>query len=558
MLMGAPGFLNRSFPAGKKDFMRITRGRSLHLEVSLSNDVSEAKVALYTDMPVDDFQTIGWKNVEFQRAGSSLFVLDMLMRQTGIFRFKIKFSLDGGQSWQWDRGQHTYVAVDPIGLETSIKLYTFIPPVSGHIGEWKDWLIHAKNMGFNYIHFLPLVSMDKSRNPYSALDIFSMDDIYRIPGSQVGTLEQFEEFVEFAKDQGMRLCIDIVLNHIGVTSQIAKACPEWIVADEDEIDGFKRAGWWGDQTRWFKWEDVILLNYDHPNRSVRSQLWQYMRDYVLFWANYAHFTGGMIRFDNFHSCNESFIRYVMSYIRKEYPDLLILAELFSDESTTHRLVLESGLTLILATPWESKFTPQLRAYIGHIHHQYKTVRYLFPITSHDSGTPVQEFGDVNSTYPRYVISALCGSGCTGMVQGVEFGLAKKINFMANVTKLPLEDKAEYSKFITRINDLIEQFSAFRTGGNLSFIDEGHDAIIGVYRTPPREAVDEPGFIVLANLDIHKKQHIVLHLSKYGINQPLGTIRFEDMLSSEILTSPVDGFHMDLNPCGVKIFKILKS
>jgi len=60
-----------------------------------------------------------------------------------------------------------------------------------------------------------------------------------------------------------------------------------------------------------------------------------------------------------------------------------------------------------------------------------------PVTSHDSGTPAQEFGSVYSTIPRYVAAALLGTGATGVIQGVEFGNQEKINFMGRKPKMEI-------------------------------------------------------------------------------------------------------------------------
>ena len=122
-------------------------------------------------------------------------------------------------------------------------MYTLIPAVSGTISDWIDMLPHIAGLGFNAIHILPMTSLDVSESPYSAYDLFSIDSAYNGHNNRDG-FTLFEKFVEKAQELGIRLCFDLVLNHIGIRSKMAHMCPEWIVPDKSEKDGLKRSGCW--------------------------------------------------------------------------------------------------------------------------------------------------------------------------------------------------------------------------------------------------------------------------------------------------------------------------
>jgi len=112
-------------------------------------------------------------------------------------------------------------------------------------------------------------------------------------------------------------------------------------------------------------------------------------------------------------------------LRQTYPNVATIAEYFTDSATLLTTVPKWNLNLILATPWDSRFVPQLREYLKYIHSVSEHVRFFMPITSHDSGSPAQEFGSVESTIPRYIAAALLGTGATGITQGVEWGSPKR-------------------------------------------------------------------------------------------------------------------------------------
>jgi hypothetical protein len=82
----------------------------------------------------------------------------------------------------------------------------------------------------------------------------------------------------------------------------------------------------------------------------------------------------------------------------------LLAEYFTDETTLLRTGPQWGLNLILATPWNHKFVPQLREYLNYIHSVSEHVRYFMPITSHDCGAPAQEFGSADSKDPSFLLA----------------------------------------------------------------------------------------------------------------------------------------------------------
>ena len=116
-----------------------------------------------------------------------------------------------------------------------------------------------------------------------------------------------------------------------------------------------------------------------------------------------------------------------------FPDIIVLAELFTSVEETIHLTFEYGLNLLLATTWEHRFVPQLRRYLQQLHSSGGSLRYFSPVTSHDSGTPTEEFGTVLSTIPRLVMAMLMSPGPSGIVQGVEIGLARKFPFVGKKT-----------------------------------------------------------------------------------------------------------------------------
>jgi len=319
------------------------------------------------------------------------------------------------------------------------------------------------------------------------------------------------------------------------------------VPDQNQPDGFQRARYWSNQG-WRTWNDLILINYEHPSEAVRAEIWDYMTDYALFWAKYANDTGGFVRFDNLHSSDPDFVTALTASLHSEYPEVGILAEYFTDESTLLRTGPEWGLNLALATPWNFKFVPQLRDYLNYLHRISEHIRYFMPITSQDSGSPAQEFGTADSTVPRYVAAALLGTGATGIPQGVEFGEKERIDFIGRKPKMDFPVEARFTKFITRVNAILVEYPAFRWGDNCRFVDDGHSAVIAVFRRS--SGTEAHGFLVVCNFDTQNEQPITVELAPLISTD--GPVTCCELLSGEIQHFPTSHLELVLPPSSAQV------
>jgi hypothetical protein len=545
MRIGKQGLLRRSFSVVPEDFFRLYQNENLHLEVEFRAEAASAKVFLHTniDCPKDK-----WQEIEFQREKDGLHCLSYQVKRCGSYQFKLQYSLDGGKTWYWDRVPFSHVIVDPEPLH-DIRMYTLILPVSGTIRDWINLLPEIAALGFNAIHLLPLTSLDDTESPYSAFDLFSIDRAYTGAENDSG-FAIFQEFIEKARDLGIRLCYDLVLNHIGVGSKMARMCPEWIIPDKTEKDGLKRSGCWH-MNAWLKWDDLVKIYYDHPHPDIRRDIWNYMKKYALFWSYFADLTGGMIRLDNLHSSHEGFITELLEELRRTYPNLAVTAEFFTDSNTVLKKAAEWQINLFLANQWEYPYAGNLRSYISYIHDIGTKVRFYLPLTTHDTGAPAQLFGKAEAAVPRYAVTALMGTGQTGIVQGTEYGYPEKINFMGRRDKYLFRENISIADGIRTINRVLKSSSVFHQAGNLEWIDGRHGAVLGTMRRPDKES--DQGYLIFANLDIQNSYALEIDLSRLIKNKDF--LRLEDQVDGMHTKIRADHVSVNIEPCGIRIFRI---
>ena len=536
--------LRRSYPVGRGEFSRGSVGSVF--EVSFTTDralPAGVRAVLDTTMNAPAGE---WLSAPIERVDERTFRCRITPERTGFFAFRARASLDGGATWVRDAVPLAWVMVDPPQVD-GLRMYTMIPRVSGTIAEWAGDLERIQAMGFDTVHLLPVTARDVSESPYAARDLFEVDHAYLMEGARGDGLRELEGFVERARGLGVRLCFDLVLNHVGVRSTMARRAPGWIVPDEASADGNKRARYW-DGSGWGVWDDLVLINYEHPSETTRAEIWHYMTEYALFWAHYADLTGGFVRLDNLHGSNREFVTAVARTLSAEYPRLGVLAEYFTDDATLLATVPECGLNLVLATPWTYKYVPELRAYLRSLHHLSGQVRYFMPINSHDSGSPAQEFGTAESTVPRYVAAALLGTGATGITQGVEWGIAERIGFIGGVERIPRPEPARFGAFIRRVNEILGAHPALRRGGNCEFVDSDHHAVIAALRRDGAE-----GFLVACNLDIGGAHAVVCDLSRWFGRG--ASLEGEELLEGARGRFSAERVELALGPCGAAVWRL---
>ena len=541
--IGKEGLVRRSFDhVSQGRLLRCHVRERLVLSIEFTETTEDALVLMYTNLESRDGS---WRGIPFRRAGNR-YIFSVRPTRTGVFGFRVKYSFDRGSTWIWDRAPLISVHVDPEEMK-DVRCYTFIPNVSGKVEHWIRELDRIGRLGFNMVHLLPVTEMDFSESPYSAKNLFAFDPAYYDTSRYKDGMSAFETFVNAAKKKGMALCIDLVLNHIGPGSDVATKHPDWIMADRNEKDGMKRSGCWH-MNAWLKWGDLVKIDYNHANEEKRDAVWEYMKAYALFWANYAAFTGGMVRLDNLHNSDEDFIEEVLFTLRKAYPDLVIHAEFFSDANTMLKRARDWDINLFLANQWEYPYAENLREYLTYIHEISDQVALYTPVTSHDTGSPVQLFGSKDAVVTRYFITALFATGKTGFVQGAEHGVDEKVTFIGRNRPFPYKEDPWIVDRITRINRILASDDTFRCSQNLSFVDDHHGAILAAYR----RSHDGGGVLLMANLDTTNP-----HLFTVDLEAETGWARHQliDLMDEAAPLDATELCEFTIPPSGVAAYRV---
>jgi starch synthase (maltosyl-transferring) len=204
-------------------------------------------------------------------------------------------------------------------------------PEPGRHGTFRDCerlLPDIARMGFDVLYLPPIhpigVTNRKGKNNSPTAEpgdvgspwaIGSARGGHKAIAPELGTLEDFERFVKRASSFGIEVALDLAYQ-ASPDHPYVKQHPEW----------FK---WRPDGTVQYaenppkKYQDVLPFNFETENW---RDLWEELKSVVLFWIDKGV---RIFRVDNPHTKPIAFWEWLISEIRRDYPEVIFLAEAFT-------------------------------------------------------------------------------------------------------------------------------------------------------------------------------------------------------------------------------------
>ena len=108
-------------------------------------------------------------------------------------------------------------------------IYNLFPLLAGRFPEWNEHFSRASQMGFNWIFVNPIQVPGRSGSLYSITDYFRFNPLLVAPTSEQTAEEQVRSAIRAAEELGLKMMIDLVINHCSVDADLIKKHPEWFV-----------------------------------------------------------------------------------------------------------------------------------------------------------------------------------------------------------------------------------------------------------------------------------------------------------------------------------------
>jgi starch synthase (maltosyl-transferring) len=202
------------------------------------------------------------------------------------------------------------------------------PTRSATFKECAARLGEIATMGFDVVYLVPIHPIGRTHRkgknnsvdaepaePGSPYAIGAAEGGHHAVHPDLGTLEDFRDFVAAAHARGMEVALDFAVQCAPDHPWI-KQHPEWF---EFRPDGTIKYA----ENPPKKYQDIVNVNFHGPHREA---LWQALRDVVLFWIDQGV---KIFRVDNPHTKPVPFWEWLIRTVQARHPDTIFLSEAFT-------------------------------------------------------------------------------------------------------------------------------------------------------------------------------------------------------------------------------------
>ncbi|HRT10197.1 MAG TPA: alpha-amylase family glycosyl hydrolase [Candidatus Paceibacterota bacterium] len=296
-------------------------------------------------------------------------------------------------------------------------IYNLFPLLAGRFTQWEPHLKRAATLGFDWVYLNPVQRLGASRSLYSIVDYFSFNPELVDPTLADPPEAQFRQAVETARRLGLKLMIDLVINHCAIDSPLTREHPEWFV---HEPDGRIANASCEHNRRKVVWKD--LAQFDHRHARDAEGLYRYCLQVV------EHLLGLGIegfRCDAAYQVPRAFWHRLIQEVKSRHPRVVFVAETLGCNADQTRNTARAGFDFVFNSSKYWNF------HDWWLLEQYNLIRETAPSISfpesHD--TPrlfAESHGNVNVLKQRYLFAALFATGVM-MPIGFEFGFRQPLH-----------------------------------------------------------------------------------------------------------------------------------
>ena len=389
------------------------------------------------------------------------------------------------------------VVVDPVKARFS-TWYEFFPrscsAVPGQHGTFKDaerMIPYAAGMGFDVIYLPPIHPIGqayrKGRNnalvagpqdPGSPWGIGSSDGGHKAVHPELGTLADFKHFLAVAKQHRIEVALDIAYQ-CSPDHPYVKEHPDWF---KQRPDGSIQYA----ENPPKKYQDIYPFNFESDDW---QGLCQELKSVVVFWVKQGV---RLFRIDNPHTKACGFWDWMINEVKREYPDVVFLAEAFTYPAMMFHLAKVGFAQSYTYFSWRTK-KEELQKYVEELAGTEVAEYYqpnFWPNTPDILPTHLQK-KHAAMFKVRYALAATLSSSCgiygpsyelldhkPVQVPGEEYADSEKYECRA----WNLKDPSSIRPFIAVINRIRHQNPALQVTRNVRFVTTDNKNVLAYLKT----------------------------------------------------------------------------
>ena len=425
----------------------------------------------------------------------------------------------------------TCPAVGEVAYTRKMIIYNLFPLLAGKFSAWRNHLERASEMGFNWVFVNPVQRPGGSGSLYSIADYFDFNPLLIDGESGKTPKEQVQEVMRSAGKMGLKMMVDLVINHCSVDSDLLKSHPEWFLW---ESRGRVAHPFADENGKKVVWKD--LAKFDHRNRRDKEGLYQFFFKVTRYLGELG-FRG--FRCDAAYQIPGSLWERLIRETKQLYPDVLFFAETLGNPPDLTRKTASAGFDYIFnSSKWWDFSSHWLMK-------QYALTRDIAPSISfpesHDTVRLCEELhGNVDGVKQRYLFSSLFSGGVM-MPMGFEFGFRKRLHVVKTKPEDWEDTGIDLTSFIARVNRIKAEHIIFQEDAPTEMLHHENPNVLLMWKASTHTQEES---LVIINKDISHRQYFhVESLQKYlQAGAPLVDISPEDPL--DYIPAP---FSYDLAP-----------
>ena len=383
-------------------------------------------------------------------------------------------------------------------MSTGPRIYNLFPLLAGPIeGEGSDWHSHLPRiaaMRFDWVLLNPFHYPGFSGSLYAIKDPYRLHPV--VQGESTKSPDHLlGDFCRAAGDRGIKVMMDLVVNHTSRDADLAGAHPEWYERDASGALISPGAIDPADARELTVWGDLAKLDYRTPHS--RDGLIRYWSDYL---CHYIRLGVKGFRCDAAYQLPADVWAALISAGRAENPDLLFVAETLGATLEQVRDLEQAGFDFFYnSAKWWDFQAPWLLD-------QYEQFRHIAPSIafpeSHDTerlsaDLGIEDIDLLEAHYrQRYLFSAVFSAGVM-MPIGYEYGFTRRLDVVRTRPEDWEEPRFDLTAFIAEVNGVKQECSALSVEGPQQRLQGAEPAMVSLLRWSDETGTGN-GALVLIN------------------------------------------------------------
>ncbi|HZU89318.1 MAG TPA: maltotransferase domain-containing protein, partial [Stellaceae bacterium] len=373
-----------------------------------------------------------------------------------------------------------------------LRIYNLFPTLAGTVRDWTAHLPRIAAMRFNAVYLNPFHYPGFSGSLYAVKDYYRLNPRFR-DGAGDDDDALLRGFTAAAHEHGLKVVMDLVVNHTARDSELVASRPHWFTRDRSGEIASPYATDPADPSRRTVWGDLAELDYRPPQR---QQILAYFAELV---RHYLALGFDGFRCDAAYKVPAEVWHELIAAAKSIAPEALFLAENLGAPQEAVLALAGAGFDYLFnSVKWWDFESPWLLE-------QYETFRHIAPSIgfpeSHDTERLAAELLAAGfpeaEIEPRYKAAyAFAAAFSTGIMMpiGFEFGWSRRVHVVAPPHQEPEPARFDLSAFIAEVNAMKAAVPALNEEGPQRRLSAPDDPLVVLARRTERG--DDHAFILV--------------------------------------------------------------